>query len=159
MQTAISTVPGGLETPDFLQLRKDAGPAESEVPATPVPRELYQVIPERQTSSRGFMGSSTTYDVGSLGGGPSSGPRVLGQDDRGTKVRNPVDSLVRAFGLTVWSLVFLRSARLESRLLSIRMTWRVYLKKSSEPDTTRANHSLAESTYRVRTWIGESLMM
>ena len=44
------------------------------------------------------MGSSTTYDVGSLGGGPSSGPRVLGQDDRGTKVRTVVDSLVRAFG-------------------------------------------------------------
>jgi splicing factor 3B subunit 2 len=88
MQTAISTVPGGLETPDFLQLRKDAGPAESEVSATPVPRELYQVIPERQTSSRGFMGSSTTYDVAGLGAGGSGGPRVLGQDDRGTKVSN-----------------------------------------------------------------------
>jgi splicing factor 3B subunit 2 len=92
MQTVVSTVPGGLETPDFLQLRKDT--AESEVSATPVPRELYQVIPERQTNSRGFMGSSTAYDVTSLGGAPASGPRVLGQDDRGTKVSwNPVLSV------------------------------------------------------------------
>lgn len=94
MQTVVSTVPGGLETPDFLQLRKDAGPAESEVSATPVPRELYQVIPERQTNSRGFMGSSTAYDVGSLGSGPSSGPRVLGQDDRGTKRKAGVEMAV-----------------------------------------------------------------
>jgi splicing factor 3B subunit 2 len=85
MQTAVSTVPGGLETPDFLQLRKDARPGDSEISATPVPRELYQVIPERQTSSRGFMGSSTAYDISNLGEG-AGGPRVLGQDDRGTKV-------------------------------------------------------------------------
>lgn len=66
-----------------MQLRKDT--AASEVSSTPVPRELYQVIPERQSSSRGFMGSSNTYDVSNLGAG-GGGPRVLGQDDRGTKV-------------------------------------------------------------------------
>lgn len=85
MQTVTSTVPGGLETPDFLQLRKDTRPADSEVSATPLPRELYHVIPERQTNTRGFMGSSTAYDVSAVSGG-SGGARVLGQDERGTKV-------------------------------------------------------------------------
>ncbi|KAJ9107873.1 hypothetical protein QFC19_002779 [Naganishia cerealis] len=83
MNSVTSTVPGGLATPDFLQLRKDTR-AESDVSATPVPRDLYQVIPERQVSSSGFMGSSTAYDISSINA-PSQGARVLGQDDRGTK--------------------------------------------------------------------------
>jgi splicing factor 3B subunit 2 len=111
MQTAISTVPGGLETPDFLQLRKDTGPAESEVSATPVPRELYQVIPERQTSSRGFMGSSTTYDIAGLGAGTSGGPRVLGQDDRGTKVGGATFALVTVFSELTNGLFRLRQRK------------------------------------------------
>lgn len=87
MQSVVSTVPAGLETPDFMQLRKEAR-AESDVSSTPMPRELYQVIPERQTSAKGFMGSSTAYDVAAVTN-PSSaaGPRVLGQEDRGSKVR------------------------------------------------------------------------
>ncbi len=84
--SVISTVPGGLETPDFMELRKNARPTESEVSETPVPRELYQVIPERETSSRGFMGSSTAYDVNAITNAAGEGPRVLGQEDRGTKV-------------------------------------------------------------------------
>jgi len=83
--SVISTVPGGLETPDFMELRKNARPAESEVSATPVPRELYQVVPEKQTTSRGFMGSSTMYDVGAVSAAAAAGPRVLGKEDRGTK--------------------------------------------------------------------------
>lgn len=84
LNSVTSTVPGGLATPDFLQLRKDTR-AESDVSATPVPRDLYQVIPEKQVSSSGFMGSSTAYDISSINA-PGQGARVLGQDDRGTKV-------------------------------------------------------------------------
>lgn len=83
LNSVTSTVPGGLATPDFLQLRKESR-AESDVSATPVPRDLYQVIPERQVSASGFMGSSTAYDVASVSA-PGQGARVLGQEDRGTK--------------------------------------------------------------------------
>ncbi len=92
IHSVISTVPGGLETPDFMELRKSTRPTASEVessvtaPAGP-PRELYQVVPERQASARGFMGSSTAYDVSAVSAPGAGGPRVLGQEDRGNKVR------------------------------------------------------------------------
>ena len=84
--SVVSTVPGGLETPDFMELRKKTR-AESEDVGPSGPRELYQVIPERETTSRGFMGSSTAYDVSSVGKGGSGAP-VLGED-RGGKVSPP----------------------------------------------------------------------
>ncbi len=64
--------------PDFLELRKNA----SRDTVDSGPRSLYKVVPEKQTSVRGLMGSDRVYDVSSLGGG--SVP-VLG-DERGTKV-------------------------------------------------------------------------
>ncbi|WVR07758.1 hypothetical protein IAU60_004801 [Kwoniella sp. DSM 27419] len=78
--SVVSTVPGGLETPDFMELRKNTRAESEDVPSGP--RELYQVIPERETTSRGFMGSSTAYDVGAVG---RSGPAVLGADDSARK--------------------------------------------------------------------------
>jgi splicing factor 3B subunit 2 len=82
MTSVVSTVAGGLETPDFLELRKNAGRQQSEAAETG-PRSLYQVVPEKQTSIRGIMGSERGYDVSGVTG--SSVP-VLG-DERGTKVR------------------------------------------------------------------------
>ncbi|WVR00211.1 hypothetical protein IAU59_007353 [Kwoniella sp. CBS 9459] len=79
--SVVSTVPGGLETPDFMELRKNTRAESEDVPSGP--RELYQVIPERETTSRGFMGSSTAYDVGAIG--RAGGPAVLGVDDGGRK--------------------------------------------------------------------------
>ncbi|OCF44586.1 splicing factor 3B subunit 2 [Kwoniella heveanensis CBS 569] len=79
--SVVSTVPGGLETPDFMELRKNTRAESEDVPSGP--RELYQVIPERETTSRGFMGSSTAYDVGAIG--RAGGPAVLGADDGGRK--------------------------------------------------------------------------
>ncbi len=81
--SVVSTVPGGLETPDFIDLRKKTRADSEDVPSGP--RELYQVIPERETSARGFMGSSTAYDLANVGKA-GAGPGVLGADDRGTKV-------------------------------------------------------------------------
>ncbi len=71
---------GGLETPDFLELRKER--TISEAPETTGPRSLYHVVPEKQTSVRGLMGSERGYDMSAV-----SGPAipVLG-DERGTKV-------------------------------------------------------------------------
>lgn len=86
MQSVVSTVAAGLETPDFMHLRKEAR-SESDFSQTPVPRELYQVIPERQTSATGFMGSSTAYDVAAVASAVVAGPSVLGGDDRSKKVR------------------------------------------------------------------------
>lgn len=68
-----------------MDLRKKTRGTETE--ETPSgPRDLYQVIPERETSSRGFMGSSTAYDMSQLGKSGPGGPGVLGAEDRGTKV-------------------------------------------------------------------------
>ena len=81
MTSVVSTVAGGLETPDFLELRKNAGRSQAE-PSDSGPRSLYQVVPEKQTQIRGLMGSERGYDVSGLSG--QSLP-VLG-DERGTKV-------------------------------------------------------------------------
>lgn len=80
--SVVSTVPGGLETPDFMDLRKNTKAQAEDVPSGP--KELYQVIPERETTSRGLMGSSTAYDIGAVGKG--SGLAVLGGEDSGRKV-------------------------------------------------------------------------
>jgi splicing factor 3B subunit 2 len=81
MHSVVSTVPGGLETPDFLELRK----GRSEVSETSSgPRSLYTVVPEKATAVRGLMGSERGYDVSAVAGAHANVP-VLG-DERGTKV-------------------------------------------------------------------------
>lgn len=72
----VSTVPGGLETPDFLELRKNASR-----PDDSGPKQLYHVVQEKQTTIRGVMGSERGYDVSGITGHVP----VLG-DERGTKV-------------------------------------------------------------------------
>ena len=84
MASVVSTVAGGLETPDFLELRKNAGRAQSEM-SDAGPRSLYQVVPEKQTSVRGLMGSERGYDVSAVSGAGAAIP-VLG-DERGSRVR------------------------------------------------------------------------
>ncbi|GAA6063317.1 hypothetical protein JCM10212_005485 [Sporobolomyces blumeae] len=107
LASVTSTVPGGLETPDFLELRKRREPTDSSTVAhgdagddddqeDSGPKELYQVLPEKETRMRGFMGSDRVYDVsgmsggrggGSAAAGGGGGPKapVLGQEERGTK--------------------------------------------------------------------------
>ncbi|KAF8902769.1 hypothetical protein CPB84DRAFT_1746502 [Gymnopilus junonius] len=86
MTSVVSTVAGGLETPDFLELRKGRSVSEAMEPSGP--RSLYQVVPEKQTSVRGLMGSERGYDVSAVAGAPIP---VLG-DERGTKRKaNGVD--------------------------------------------------------------------
>ncbi|MBW0496396.1 hypothetical protein O181_036111 [Austropuccinia psidii MF-1] len=80
-----STVPGGLETPDFIELRKrrdGAGMVEAE-PETGT-KALYHVIPEKETKAIGFLGAERVYDVRGIS---QHGHNVamLGQEDRGTK--------------------------------------------------------------------------
>ncbi|GAA6030561.1 hypothetical protein JCM8097_006208 [Rhodosporidiobolus ruineniae] len=90
LASVTSTVPGGLETPDFLELRKrreethdtSAGGAGGEDDG---PKSLYQVLPERESRMRGFMGSDRVYDVSALSSSGAAAPPVLGQEDRGTK--------------------------------------------------------------------------
>ncbi|KAF8522153.1 hypothetical protein BU17DRAFT_45090 [Hysterangium stoloniferum] len=89
LASIVSTVAGGLETPDFLELRKNAGRAASEAVEPSGPRSLYHVVPEKQTSVRGLMGSERGYDVGAVTNGVSV--PVLGEE-RGTKRKaNGVD--------------------------------------------------------------------
>ncbi|KAG0655590.1 hypothetical protein C6P46_000813 [Rhodotorula mucilaginosa] len=82
MASVTSTVPGGLETPDFLELRKRREETEPEVDTGP--KSLYQVLPERESRMRGFMGSDRVYDVSGVTQQATKAP-VLGQEDRGTK--------------------------------------------------------------------------
>lgn len=82
MASVVSTVGGGLETPDFLELRKNARPTVDVGESGP--RSLYQVVPEKQTSVRGLMGSERGYDVSGVAGGGAI--PVLGEE-RGGKVR------------------------------------------------------------------------
>ncbi|TFL07198.1 hypothetical protein BDV98DRAFT_557427 [Pterulicium gracile] len=94
MASVVSTVAGGLETPDFLELRKNTR-STSEA-ADQGQRSLYQVVPERQTSVRGLMGSDRAYDVSNVA--KPSLP-VLG-DERGTKRKaNGVDVSIDAADL------------------------------------------------------------
>jgi len=74
-----STVPGGLETPDFLELRKRRETTtDTEADAGGPPRQLYQVLPEQQTAMRGFLGSDRAYDTRNIGTGNVP---ILGVDD------------------------------------------------------------------------------
>lgn len=82
MVSVVSTVAGGLETPDFLELRKNSTRAASEAVGETGPRSLYHVVPEKQTNVRGLMGSERGYDVSAVAGAPIP---ILG-DERGTKV-------------------------------------------------------------------------
>lgn len=76
MTSVVSTVAGGLETPDFLELRKNTARAQSEATDTG-PRSLYQVVPEKQTAVRGLMGSERGYDVSAVANAQAAIP-VLG---------------------------------------------------------------------------------
>ncbi|KAF8634511.1 hypothetical protein AX15_000844 [Amanita polypyramis BW_CC] len=88
MASVVSTVAGGLETPDFLELRKSSQRSVSEA-VDSGPRSLYQVIPEKQTSIRGLMGSDRAYDVSTVANSGAPIP-VLG-DERTTKRKSGVD--------------------------------------------------------------------
>jgi len=79
MASVVSTVAAGLETPDFLELRKTSAAAVRDESGS---RQLYSVLPEKQTNVRGLMGSERGYDVGGVVGAPVP---VLGEE-RGTKV-------------------------------------------------------------------------
>ncbi|EJF66233.1 hypothetical protein DICSQDRAFT_49878 [Dichomitus squalens LYAD-421 SS1] len=83
MASVVSTVAGGLETPDFLELRKNATRSTSE--AESGPRSLYQVVPEKQTSVRGLMGSERGYDVSAVTSGGAI--PVIGNEERSNKRR------------------------------------------------------------------------
>jgi splicing factor 3B subunit 2 len=57
----ISTVPSGLETPEFLELRKSRFDVAPQAPQTQEQRDLYRVLPERQ-KKKGFLGNQG-YDI------------------------------------------------------------------------------------------------
>ncbi|KAJ3403489.1 Splicing factor 3B subunit 2 [Chytriomyces hyalinus] len=57
--SGLASVPSGLETPDFIELRKDR--------RDDGPKELYKIIPQKDTTGKGFMGSQHTYDLSSTG--------------------------------------------------------------------------------------------
>jgi len=134
MTSVVSTVAGGMETPDFLELRKGRTVTEA---VDSGPKSLYQVLPEKQTSVRGLMGSERGYDVSGVAGAPIP---VLGEE-RGTKVR----ILHYPFHA---SLTLFFSARTVSTFLSTPQSWRASRRKSSVGNTIRTR--VAMLAFRVR---------
>jgi splicing factor 3B subunit 2 len=97
MTSVVSTVAGGLETPDFLDLRKSAAVRAVPDMTDSGPKQLYQVVPEKQTAIRGLMGSERGYDVAGLAHGGGSGiVPVLGQEQRGPKRKGGVEVSIDA---------------------------------------------------------------
>lgn len=124
MASVVSTVAGGLETPDFLELRKGRAAPE---PSDSGPRSLYQVVPEKQTSIRGLMGSERGYDVSAVSSAPIP---VLG-DERGTKVR------IKYFSTIVLETLLIKPSekQMGSMFLLMRQSWRVCRRRNSVAST------------------------
>jgi splicing factor 3B subunit 2 len=83
LTSVVSTVAGGLGTLDFIELRKNTSGVR-ELGESGGQRQLYQVVPERQTNIHGLMGSERGYDISAVAG--AANVEVLGQEGRG-KVR------------------------------------------------------------------------
>ncbi|KAI9017838.1 hypothetical protein BC832DRAFT_523671, partial [Gaertneriomyces semiglobifer] len=75
--SGISSVPSGLETPEFIELRKDRRRSASP-PAKQ--KQLYTVLPEKSTSVKGFMGSEHVYDL-SAGASGSGKRKAVGETE------------------------------------------------------------------------------
>ncbi|SPC64863.1 probable Splicing factor 3b, subunit 2 [Ustilago sp. UG-2017b] len=88
LQSVASTVAAGLQTPSFIELRKDARVEGNKDAA---PRSLYQVLPERAASSSAsgqFIASERVYDLSCAKPHWHSNEPVLGSErtsERGTK--------------------------------------------------------------------------
>jgi uncharacterized membrane protein len=156
LTSVVSTVAGGLETPDFLELRKSSGRAPSEA-VDSGPRSLYQVVPEKQTNVRGLMGSERGYDVGAVAAG--SHIPVLG-DERGTKVMLLLYSFVALNIVAVFicgsNFLYLYSARPMGWMSpSMHQNWKGCRKKSCGASTMHthvAMREFREARRTFRTW-------
>ncbi|KAJ2759842.1 hypothetical protein H4S06_002029 [Coemansia sp. BCRC 34490] len=74
LRGGLASIPSGLETPEVIQLRKQAAGGEQEAN-----RQLYTILSEKETSQlEGIMGSTFTYDM-SNALNPSKRP-ATGQD-------------------------------------------------------------------------------
>lgn len=111
-----STVPGGLETPDFLELRKRRETTTDYSDAGGPPKELYQVLPEHRTSVRGTLGSERGYDTRNVG---TSNLPILGVDDRGQQKRREQQQRVDV-SLDAGELEGLSEAEIKSRYENAR---------------------------------------
>ena len=133
MASVVSTIAGGLETPDFLELRKRERDASEAVEQPSGPRSLYQVVPEKQSSVRGLMGSERGYDVS----GVAASLPVLG-DERGSKV-----CFIRYHAALRTAANFLHSVpRTVSTCLLTQLSWRACLRKRFAESTMRMHGAM-----------------
>lgn len=109
--STVSTVPGGLETPEFLDLRKRRDEREGTETDDGRPKQLYQVVPERkaEVGSRGLLGSDRAYDVSGL-----TGPVLGAEEPRGTKRKQAASAGV-AVSLDASELEGISEAELRAR--------------------------------------------
>jgi splicing factor 3B subunit 2 len=63
----MASVASGLETPDFIELRKDT---RKPVADSDEPKQLYHVLPEVQKNIQGFMGSQHGYNLSNVSTAP-----------------------------------------------------------------------------------------
>ncbi|KAG0324666.1 hypothetical protein BG000_002114 [Podila horticola] len=62
--SGMQSVASGLETPDFIELRKDSRRSQQQQDDDE-PKQLYTVLQEKKTAITGFMGSQHVYDLSS----------------------------------------------------------------------------------------------
>jgi splicing factor 3B subunit 2 len=79
----ISSMISGLETPDTIDLRKRMG---TDTPESQAPRELYQVVQQKQSSMAGqLFGSDKTYVIPTVGGSADDSDQLV-EDDQDKEV-------------------------------------------------------------------------
>ena len=147
MASVVSTVAGGLETPDFLELRKNASRPTPDVDSGP--RSLYQVVPEKQTSVRGLMGSERGYDVSAVSSGGAI--PVLGNEERSNKVRRP--AFTRRVRSCVLTLIRVSDSAAVpvSTFPSMRPSWKGCRQRTCAASTTSTRAALLACRARRRT--------
>ncbi|KAJ3210652.1 Splicing factor 3B subunit 2 [Dinochytrium kinnereticum] len=79
--SGLSSVPAGLETPDFIELRKDRRDEG--------PKDLYTILPQKDVAVKGFMGSAHTYDLSGV-----SAPVSAPSDSTPAKKRKTVPGVI-----------------------------------------------------------------
>ncbi|KAI7858546.1 hypothetical protein BDC45DRAFT_457485 [Circinella umbellata] len=113
--SGMTSVASGLETPDFIELRKEVRRTEEEDEGQP--RQLYQVLPEVQKNITGYMGSQHGYDMSTVEQKGDEAPAVRSSKRKmGENVDVAIDPSELESGLDESTLRAKYDAHLKSKL-------------------------------------------
>ena len=111
----MTSVASGLETPDFIELRKEVRRTEEEDEGQP--RQLFQVLPEVQKNITGYMGSQHGYDMSTVEQKGGEAPAVRSSKRKmGDNVDVAIDPSELESGLDESTLRAKYDAQMKSKL-------------------------------------------